>query len=34
VLVAIVTLMVGTTILMTTIVLLFQTWFEHTLGRR
>jgi len=34
VLVAIATLMVGTTILMTTIVLLFQTWFEHTLGRR
>ena len=34
VLVAIATLMVGTTILMTTIALLFQTWFEYTLGRR
>jgi TM2 domain-containing membrane protein YozV len=34
VLVAIATLMIGTTILMTTIVLLFQTWFEYTLGRR
>jgi TM2 domain-containing membrane protein YozV len=32
VLVAIVTLMVGATILMTTIVLLFQTYFEHSLG--
>jgi TM2 domain-containing membrane protein YozV len=32
VLVAIVTLMVGATILMTTIVLLFQTYFEHALG--
>jgi hypothetical protein len=34
VLVAIATLLVGTTILMTTIALLFQTWFEYTLGRR
>jgi TM2 domain-containing membrane protein YozV len=34
VLVAILTLLVGTTILMTTIVLLFQTWFEYTLPRR
>jgi TM2 domain len=34
VLVAIVTLLVGTTVLMTTLALLFQTWFEHTLGRR
>ena len=34
VLVAIATLMIGTTILMTTIVLFFQTWFEHTLARR
>ncbi len=33
VLVAIVTLMVGTTVLMTTLVLLFQTYFEHVLGR-
>lgn len=33
VLVAIVTLMVGTTVLMTTLVLLFQTYFEHALGR-
>ena len=33
VLVAIFTLMIGATILMTAIVLLFQTWFEHTLGR-
>lgn len=33
VLTAIVTLMVGTIILMTTIALLFQTYFEHTLGR-
>ncbi|MCU0938013.1 MAG: hypothetical protein MUC86_02480 [Burkholderiaceae bacterium] len=32
VLVAIVTLMLGATILMTTIVLLFQTYFEHSLG--
>jgi TM2 domain-containing membrane protein YozV len=32
VLVAIVTLMVGATVLMTTIVLLFQTYFEHALG--
>jgi TM2 domain-containing membrane protein YozV len=32
VLVAIATLMVGATILMTTIVLLFQTYFEHSLG--
>jgi TM2 domain-containing membrane protein YozV len=32
VLVAIVTLLVGATILMTTIVLLFQTYFEHSLG--
>jgi hypothetical protein len=32
VLVAIFTLMVGATVLMTTIVLLFQTYFEHTLG--
>jgi len=34
VLVAILTLMVGATILMTTMVLLFQTWFEYSLGRR
>jgi hypothetical protein len=34
VLVAIAALMVGTTILMTTIVLLFQTYFEYSLGRR
>jgi|SRR5882672_6172850 len=34
VLVAIVTLLVGTTILMTAIVLLFQTYFEHALGQR
>jgi TM2 domain-containing membrane protein YozV len=34
VLVAIATLLIGTTILMTTIVLLFQTWFEYSLGRR
>jgi len=34
VLVAILTLMVGATILMTTLVLLFQTWFEYSLGRR
>lgn len=34
VLVAILTLLVGTTILMTTIVLLFQTWFEYSLARR
>jgi hypothetical protein len=34
VLVAIATLMIGTTILTTTIVLLFQTWFEYTLGQR
>jgi len=33
VLVAIATLMIGTTIMMTTIVLLMQTWFEHTLAR-
>lgn len=33
VLVAIVTLLVGATVLMTTIVLLFQTYFEYTLGR-
>ena len=33
VLVAIAALMVGTTILMTTIVLLMQTYFEHALGR-
>jgi TM2 domain-containing membrane protein YozV len=32
VLAAIVTLLVGATILMTTIVLLFQTYFEHSLG--
>ena len=32
VLVAIVTLMVGATILMTTIALLFQTWFERATG--
>jgi TM2 domain-containing membrane protein YozV len=32
VLVAIATLLVGATVLMTTIVLLFQTYFEHTLG--
>jgi len=32
VLVAIVTLMVGATVLMTTMVLLFQTYFEHSLG--
>lgn len=32
VLVAIVTLLVGATVLMTTIVLLFQTYFEHSLG--
>ncbi|MCA3221096.1 MAG: hypothetical protein ING40_03110 [Burkholderiales bacterium] len=32
VLVAIFTLFVGTTVLMTTLVLLFQTWFEHSLG--
>jgi TM2 domain-containing membrane protein YozV len=32
VLVAIITLMVGTTILMTVIALLFQTYFEHALG--
>lgn len=32
VLVAIVTLLVGATVLMTTIVLLFQTYFEYTLG--
>jgi hypothetical protein len=32
VLVAIVTLMVGATVLMTTLALLFQTWFEHSLG--
>jgi hypothetical protein len=30
--VAIFTLFVGTTVLMTTLVLLFQTWFEHSLG--
>jgi TM2 domain len=34
VLVAILTLLVGTTVLMTTIVLLFQTYFEYALGRR
>ncbi|HTT13199.1 MAG TPA: hypothetical protein VMG60_20190 [Burkholderiaceae bacterium] len=34
VLVAIATLAIGATILMTTIVLLFQTWFEYSLGRR
>jgi TM2 domain-containing membrane protein YozV len=33
VLVAIFTLMVGATVLMTTITLLFQTYFEYTLGR-
>lgn len=33
VLVAIFTLMVGATVLMTTLVLLFQTYFEHALGR-
>jgi hypothetical protein len=33
VLVAIVTLMVGATVLMTTIALLLQTWFEASLGR-
>jgi TM2 domain-containing membrane protein YozV len=33
VLVAIFTLLVGTTVLITTITLLFQTYFEHTLGR-
>jgi TM2 domain-containing membrane protein YozV len=33
VLVAIFTLLVGATVLMTTISLLFQTYFEHTLGR-
>jgi TM2 domain-containing membrane protein YozV len=33
VLVAIFTLLVGATVLMTTITLLFQTYFEHTLGR-
>jgi TM2 domain-containing membrane protein YozV len=33
VLVAIAALMVGTSILMTTIVLLMQTYFEHSLGR-
>ena len=32
VLVAIITLMVGATVLMTTLVLLFQTYFEHTLA--
>jgi hypothetical protein len=32
VLVAIATLMVGTTVLMTTLALLFQTYFEHALG--
>ena len=32
VLVAIVTLMVGATVLVTTLALLFQTYFEHTLG--
>ena len=32
VLVAIVTLLIGATVLMTAIVLLFQTYFEHTLG--
>ncbi len=32
VLVAIATLMIGATVLMATIALLFQTWFEHTLG--
>ena len=34
VLVAIATLAIGATILMTTIVLLFQTYFEYALGRR
>jgi TM2 domain-containing membrane protein YozV len=33
VLTAIATLMVGATVLMTTLALLFQTYFEHTLGR-
>lgn len=33
VLVAIVTLLVGATVLMTTLVLLFQTYFEYALGR-
>jgi TM2 domain-containing membrane protein YozV len=33
VLVAIVTLMVGATVLMTTLVLLFQTWFEYAAGQ-
>lgn len=32
VLIAIATLMVGATVLLTTIALLFQTYFEHTLG--
>lgn len=32
VLVAIVTLLIGTTVLMTTLVLLFQTWFETSLN--
>jgi hypothetical protein len=33
VLVAIATLMVGTTVLMITLVLLFQTWFEYAAGQ-